>query len=420
MKAFAVRDCAVDTMDEDPGYSYARRRQSLSRGRKKTMTPHTSTPHALPTVGVEEEFFLLDAETLQPVAANDAVIAHARSVGIDAVSELTTLQIETNSPPLHRIRDLREHVVTTRTTLAAVALSHDVHLVAAGLSPTARSAAGSVPIADNPRYRRMVETYGALADSVATCGCHIHVEIPDKNTAIEVCNFLRPWLPTLLAMTANSAITEGGDTGHASWRSTVWGRWPTAGPPPYLQSSDHYDDLVASMFDTGIILDEASLYWDVRPSSHQPTIEIRVADVPAVADETTLLAALVRGLVLTAQWALDRGARPPDPAAHHLAAAYHSARVHGLDGVGIDTSTGKRVAASTLLRQLIRYIEPALTYAGDVRYVETALERLTHLGNGAQRQRAAFLRTDDATEVAIDAARATISDWRASLAHAAT
>ncbi|MBY4013010.1 glutamate--cysteine ligase [Rhodococcus fascians] len=378
------------------------------------------TTYGLPTVGVEEEFLLVDSHTLRPTAANQAVIAHAQAMGIDAVSELTELQIETNSPPLQQLRELREHVISTRTMLSAVALSHDVRLLAVGVSPVARVEPGPVPITDSARYRRLAEAYGALADSVATCGGHVHVEVPNKAIAVEVCNFLRPWLPTLLAMTSNSAIHDGADTRHASWRSTVWGRWPSAGPPPYLDSVDHYDDLVASMTRSGVVLDEASLYWDVRPSIHQPTVEVRVGDVPAVADEVALSAALVRGLVMTAVSAIERGERAPVLDGHHLAAAYHRARVHGLTGDGVDPFTGKLAPAWSLLRSLVRCIRPALTAAGDTRYVETSLERLRHLGNGAERQREVFSRTGDPVAVASLAARCTTSDWSASMAHTAT
>ncbi|MBY4209972.1 glutamate--cysteine ligase [Rhodococcus fascians] len=378
------------------------------------------TTYALPTVGVEEEFLLVDAYTLRPTAANEAVIAHAQNIGIDAVSELTELQVETNSPPLQRLRELREHVISTRTMLSAIALSHDVRLLATGVSPVARAEPGPMPITDGARYRKLAETYGALADSVATCGGHIHVEVPNKATAVQVCNFVRPWLPTLLAMTSNSSIHDGSDTRHASWRSTVWGRWPSAGPPPYLNSADHYDDLVASMIRSGVILDEAALYWDVRPSIHQPTIEVRVGDVPSVADEVALSAALVRGLVMTAISSIERGERAPVLDGHHLAAAYHRAQVHGMTGDGVDPFTGKLAPASSLLRSLVRGIRPALTAAGDARYVETSLERLRHLGNGAQRQREILSRTGDPVAVASLAARCTTSDWSASVAHTAT
>ncbi|MFI8567016.1 glutamate--cysteine ligase [Rhodococcus sp. NPDC078407] len=378
------------------------------------------TNFALPTVGVEEEYFIIDAGTMQPTATRGAVIAHARSMGIDAVSELTQVQVETNSPPLQHLRDLREYVISTRTVLSAIAVSHGVRLLATGVSPVPRADSGALPVSDGDRYRRLARTYGALADSVATCGGHIHVEVPNKATAVQVCNFVRPWLPALLAMTSNSPIHDGVDTGHATWRSTVWGRWPSAGPPPYLHSADHYDDLVASMIHTGVILDEASLYWDVRPSIHQPTIEVRVGDVPAVADEVALSAALVRGLVVTAMRSIENGEYAPFVEDRHMTAAYHRARVYGLTGDGVDPFTGKLVPALSLLRSLVRCIKPALTASGDTRYVETCLERLQHLGNGAQRQREVFARTGDAAEVATVAARCTTSDWSASVAHAAT
>lgn len=371
---------------------------------------------AVPTVGVEEEFFLADIDMLRPVAVGPGVVAHARAAGIDAVSELTEVQVEANSPPLQCLRELRENVISTRATLSAVALAQGAHLLAAGVSPVAPADRGRLPISDGSRYRRLAETYGALAESVATCGGHIHVEVPDKETAIGVCNVVRPWLPTLLALTCNSAIHDGVDTRHSSWRSTVWGRWPTAGPPPHLSSTAEYDDLVGSMIETGMILDEASLYWDVRPSSHQPTVEVRVGDVPAVAEEVVLSAALVRGLVVTALRSIDRGEPALVVAGNHLAAAYHRARMDGLTGVGVDPSTGRPVSASSLLRSLVRYVEPALTSTGDLRCVQTSLERLTHLGNGAQRQRRIFSRNADAAAVAAHAARFTTAEWNSPVA----
>lgn len=371
------------------------------------------TTHASPALGVEEEFFLVDVHTLQPAPASETVIAHAQKMKMEVVSELTQVQVETNSPPLQSLRELREHVVSTRVMLSAVALSHGVRLLATGVSPVARAEQGRIPISNEPRYWRLAEKYGSLTDSVATCGGHFHVEVPSKAIAVEVCNFVRPWLPTLLAATANSAVHDGVDTKHASWRSIEWGRWPSAGPPPHLHSMNHYDDLVGSMIDNGVVLDEESLYWDVRPSVHQPTVEVRVGDVPAVADEVALCAALVRGLVLTAMRSIDRGENAPAVSDHHLALAYHRARIHGLDGPGVEPITGRPVPATDLLRALIRYIEPALSSTGDSRYVATCLKRLLHRGNGAQRQREMFSRNGDAAAVAASGCSLTISDCNA-------
>src|SRR5262249_25263362 len=133
----------------------------------------------------------------------------------------------------------------------------------------------------------------------------------DRAAAIDVSNWLRPWLPSLLALSANSALYRNADTGHASWRSVLWRRWPAAGPPPFFASVDEYDQTVRMLVDSGVILDSDMIYWDVRPSSSFPTVEVRVADVPATVTETVLLATLIRAAVMTALEARDRGGPTP-------------------------------------------------------------------------------------------------------------
>ena len=160
-----------------------------------------------------------------------------------------------------------------------------------------------------------------IAHEQGICGCHVHVEVPDRESAIAVSNRLRPWLPLLLALAANSAIYRNADTGYASWRSVLWARWPSAGPPPHLDSAAHYDAVVAMMLESGAMLDDRMVYWDVRPSSKFPTLEVRVADVPATAAETVLMATLVRASVMTALAAHGRGEPVPridDHAARRL------------------------------------------------------------------------------------------------------
>ena len=104
--------------------------------------------------------------------------------------------------------------------------------------------------------------------------------MPTREAAIQVSNRLRPWLPLLLALTANSAVYRNTDTGYASWRSVLWARWPSAGPPPQFDSVDEYDAVVRMLRHAGAMLDDGMVYWDVRPSANFPTIEVRVADVP--------------------------------------------------------------------------------------------------------------------------------------------
>ena len=235
----------------------------------------------------------------------------------------------------------------------------------------------------------MAARYGLLAREQGVCGCHVHIDVPDKEAAIRVSNHLRPWLPTLLALTANSPIYLGSDTGFASWRSIMWSRWPCSGPPPYFESAAHYDALVAMQIASGSIMDEGMVYWDVRPSSHLPTVEVRISDVPLTIDETVLLATLVRALVMTYD-----GSPGPKLEPEVLRAAYWLAARDGLEGNGLDVLHAKPLPMTQLIDLLINHVGDALQELGDTDRVEDTLQRLIAEGNGAVKQRKAFREGD--------------------------
>lgn len=112
-----------------------------------------------------------------------------------------------------------------------------------------------------------------LDDEQTICACHIHVGIADREQSVQVSNHLRPHLLVLIALMVNSPFWCGRDSGYASWRTLACSRWPVAGAPPYFLSLAHYEDLVSTLLNTEVLLDLASIYWDVRPSSHVPTLE---------------------------------------------------------------------------------------------------------------------------------------------------
>jgi carboxylate-amine ligase len=336
-----------------------------------------------PTVGVEEEFVLVDPDTGAPHLGSTAVAAAGQALGIELQLELSQCQIEAATAVCTRIGDLRAKLHETRAVAAATAAQCGATLLAVAVPPF-----GPPPrsITDLPRYRRFAEHFGQLGEQVI-CGCHVHVGVPDREVAVAVSNHLRPWLPALVALTANSPITADRDTGYASWRHVLWSRWPNAGPPPYFRSAEHYDTIVAEMLDHDVILDEAMLYWDVRLSAHLPTLEVRVADVPATVDETVLLATLVRGLVVTALRAIRHGHRPPAVDPHRLRAAYWRAARDGITGHGIDVASGCLVPAAEPILRLVDHIRPGLDILGDYPDAQTALTRIIQSGNGAARQR---------------------------------
>lgn len=360
----------------------------------------------IPTFGVEEEFLLVEPDTGDPVALNRATAERAAKRGVELQLELTSCQVETTSSVATTRTELREELSRLRRIAAESAHDAGARMLAVGLPPTLPR---TFPITDTPRYREIGEKFGMIAHEQGICGCHVHVAVPSREVAIQVSNRLRPWLPSLLALTANSAIYRNTDTGHASWRSVLWARWPSAGPPPYFESVDDYDATVAMMQDAGAMLDDGMVYWDARPSANFPTIEVRVADVPATVAETVLLATLVRAAVMTALDDERLGQPIPPVTAHALRAAYWKAARDGLDGDGVDLAdTHAVIPAARLLNALIERVSPALETVGDLDFVQREVARIADTGNGATRQRRAYQRRRDVADVIEAAAAATM------------
>src|SRR6201989_1672478 len=318
-----------------------------------------------PTFGVEEGFLLADPTTGEPVAENKAVAAHAAEHGVKLQLELSSCQVESNSEVVGGSDALRKELTRLRSIAAEAAKANGAQLLAAALPPTRQH---DFPITDTPRYREIADKFGIVAEE-GVCGAHVHVAVPSREAGIRVSNRLRPWLPLFLALSANSAVYRNADTGYASWRSILWARWPSAGPPPHFDSVDQYDATVQMMLDAGAMLDDGMVYWDVRPSANFPTVEVRVSDVPATVAETVLFATLVRALVMTALEAETRRDPFEAPNPHQLRAAYWKGERYGL---------GRAVPH---LEELIDHVTPALAAGGDLDMTRAELERISTEGN---------------------------------------
>jgi glutamate---cysteine ligase / carboxylate-amine ligase len=378
------------------------RRETTPTGRINIPTMATH-----PTIGVEEEFLLADPASGEPVALNTAVAQESKNRGVKLQLELTTCQVETTSDVVGTTRELREQLLRLRRVAAEAAEASGAQLLAVGLPPTVPHA---FPITDTPRYREIADKFGMIAHEQGICGCHVHVAVPSREAAIRVSNRLRPWLPSLLALAANSAIYRNSDTGYASWRSILWARWPSAGPPPHFDSADEYDAVVAMLQHAGAMRDDGMVYWDVRPSKNFPTVEVRVADVPATVADSVLLAALIRAAVMTALEDERRGEPVAPLAPHALKAAYWKSARDGLDGDAVDLlESHDCVPARTLLDHLVEHVRPALEATGDYDLVLDELHRVTEEGNGAIRQRRAWQRRHEVSDVVAEAAAATLS-----------
>ncbi|MBG0831958.1 glutamate--cysteine ligase [Planomonospora sp. ID67723] len=342
-----------------------------------------------PLVGVEEEYLVVDPLT-RAVAPRAAEVLEraACELGGQVSSEITRFQVEAKTTPCARACELEGKIRRMRAAMAAAARGEGLAVVASG-TPVLGEVVPP-PITDDPRYEVGIATYRALHDEQAICAGHVHVHLPDRERAVLVGNHLRPWLPVLLAMTANSPLWAGRDTGYASWRTLSWGKWPVAGPPPYFASLAEFEEVIAALTESGALVDPGTIFWDVRPSARLPTLEVRVADVPATAGESVLLAAVVRGLVVTSLERVERGDLGPRLSAERLRVAYWRAARDGLEGHGVDPVTGRLRPAGELLAALLRHIRPALEETGDLDMVGRRMEWLRAAGTGAARQRAAL------------------------------
>lgn len=375
-----------------------------------TITEVTAAARAaagiVPTIGVEEEYLLLD-----PATGENAQVAAAVYEGLTGADreqsrvEFRHSMVEMVTPVCTGLDEAEQHLRHLRRAAAAAATAAGAQLVAIGATPVAEP----VPlVSDNPRFEAIARHYGPVVADPAVCGCHVHVGVADRELAVHVSNHLRPWLPIVQALAANSPFFGGADTGHASWRSVQLERWPSLGPAPAFASAADYDETVRLMVGSGAMLDETMVLWYARPSTAYPTVEVRVADVcPAVAD-TVLLAGLVRALVATAVDDIAAGRPALAVPEGVLRAAHFNAAHDGLAGTLLDLRTGHPRPAWDVVDDLAAALRPALERHGDLALVEAELARLRKDGTGADRQRRVLERTGDLRAVLTELAAWTV------------
>jgi carboxylate-amine ligase len=336
------------------------------------------------TVGVEEELLLVDAETADPRAVANAVLAgHMEGV---LVAELQQQQLEINTAPCGSLDDLLTEIRGWRRRAAELARSQGAEVAALATSPLPVAPA-LTPVG---RYRRMADAFGLTAQEQLTCGCHIHVQVESDEEGAAVLDRIRPWLAPLLALSANSPLWQGLPAGYASYRYQVFGRWPTTGPQEAFGSAEGYRRAVSSLLATGTLLDQGMVYFDARLSARFPTVEVRICDVCPDAEDTVLLAALVRGLVETSARDWRDGRAAPEVSAVLLRLAAWRASRSGLEGALLHPGTHRPAAARDVVEELFGHVSVALKDAGDLATVRSGIERLLSCGTGARWQRAVY------------------------------
>lgn len=310
--------------------------------------------------------------------------------------ELLRHMVETHTDPSDDLAAIEADLRRARSDAIAAGREAGVGVVAVGMAPLVIDEPVPAPV---PRYERIVLEYGDTGRTAETLGMHVHVDVADDDEAVHVIDGIRPWLPLLVAVAANSPYSHGRDTGYASWRQVTWSRWPSAGTSEPFGSVEEYRRVTAALIEVGAALDPGMLYLDARLAQDYPTVEIRVADTCTDVADAVLVAALARALVETAARA---GPETPAVRSDLLRAAYWRAARYGLAGSLVHPGRGELVPAEHALESLADHVGAALADAGDTDLVRDGLVRLQQVGGGARRQRAALERTGDLAGVVAD------------------
>jgi glutamate---cysteine ligase / carboxylate-amine ligase len=353
-------------------------------------------------IGVEEEQLLVDPVSGRLTAvAHKAIRAHQQGpIRLDEPEvgeELFLQQIETATLPCERLEDLAEQVRRGRSAVRKAAADAGA---AGAAMPVPILVDEDARVTPKPRYRRIHEEFGELAKSSLACAMHVHVEVEGDAERVTVLDGIGPWLPVLLAVSANSPYWLGRDTGYASWRAQIWTRWPGHGTGQAFGTAETYRETSRRLVEWGAALDPGMVYFDARLSPDYPTVEIRVCDVCTDPDDAVLLAALGRALVETAA----RGQAGASKAwrSDLLRAASWRASRYGIAGRLVDPRTMELADAREVVGSLVAQCAPALAEAGDLELVQHLTERLFAQGGGATRQRRTFEETRSLGAVVAD------------------
>src|SRR3954468_16727616 len=337
------------------------------------------------TLGVEEELHLVAPDSLQPEPATDALLEQGDWRAGRATGEISDGVIELITPVSPRASD----AVATLRELRAEAVRQGVSLLGAGLHPSARF--GHVRHRRGARYDLIADSMRGVMRQTPHCGVHVHVGMPDAETAIHACNGMRKWIPLLQALSANSPFWYGQDSGLASARSVICNSFPRSGIPRAFLDYDDFEDTVRDLELLGDCPDYSLIWWDVRPHPRLGTLEIRAFDAQSSTDDLAALVALAHCLAVHEAHA--PAARDIGPEA--LRAMSFAANRDGLDArVPFDGAMLPVRHAAVLALALVGHHAVELGCWDELMLVQRLLER----GNGATRQRRA------AREGGIDAA----------------
>src|SRR6266542_2502162 len=359
------------------------------------------------TLGVEEEYMLLDAETfdlVQHVETVLAAVSEEREQRIHA--ELMQSVLEISTPVCRTVADVERELRGLRSYVAELASENGLRVGSAGTHPFSLFERQRITARD--RYRQLVDQMQYVARRELIFGMHVHVAVGDPEKAIQVVNGLLVHLPELLALAASSPFWRGEPTGLASSRQMVFAAFPRSGPPPRFRDYADYAEVVGQLERTGCIADYTHIWWDIRLHPRLGTLEIRICDAVTRVEDAVALAAFCQALVKHYCERQERGAQIPSY--HRILTTENKwlAARYGLEAPVMDLATGRRnrVPVAQIIRRVLRELAPHARELGSEAELD-GIRAIVARGNGADRQLRVWGANRDIVEVAREIAEVT-------------
>jgi carboxylate-amine ligase len=318
------------------------------------------------SLGVEEEVMILDAQTLDQVGAVDVLLREtdASELPGSLKTELFASIVELNTGICRDVAEAADALGSLREAAIEAAARNGLAIAAAATHPFARPEAQ--PIVDEERYTSFVGYAGVSARRQGVQGLHVHVAVPDPDACWQALEWLLPWLPLVLALSANSPFLAGEITGLASNRAPILAELPRAGAPPVLGSYAGWESWVERLTAMGVTADDTRIWWDLRPHPRFGTLEVRIPDQPTALERTVTLVALVQALAATAL-----AGPPSEPCDRGFYAQNRWAAARFGPGAELIHPDGTRVLrVPELWAELLERVGPAAGELGTLRLLE--------------------------------------------------
>ena len=347
--------------------------------------------HARPsfTVGIEEEYWLVDRQTRDLVPdMPPGLVAACDKIAIGMVSpEFIRSQIEIGTPVGANIKETANHLYALRRLVSEAVTNYGMAIISASTHPFAEWA--DQRHTDKERYNVLEQALQGVVRRLLICGMHVHVGIEDEDSRIDLMNQVLYFLPHLLGLSTSSPYWHSADTGLKSYRTAVWRSLPRTGMPDEFDGWRDFERHANVLIDAGVIEDGSRLWWDIRPSVRYPTLEMRSTDIPTRAEDTVTLAALYVSLLSMLYRLREDNQRWRIYSRMLVNENVWRAQRYGTDEGLIDYGIGEIVPYAELLDEIIELVRPDAEMLDCVEEVEQARDILKR-GTSADRQRAAF------------------------------